>query len=188
LDSKLTARDDHRLVIDLRINLKESLDELATQQFQATEAASELERCRTSRAELQLALDEEKQKIVRMRLANDEMLAELRLCKARSEKQADYIQKKVRCEFAASVFSSLQSHPSFRRPLGVAFSPSLQTAAKALPKPVAATTSSTAVKLAEREMTHERPKPKNRRSSEVQVLEDKVAIWPIKRHLYCGKK
>jgi chromosome segregation ATPase len=106
LDSKLTARDDHRLVIDLRIKLKESLDELATQQFQAVEAASELERCRTSRAELQLALEEEKQKIVRMRLANDEMLAELRQCKARAEKQADYIQKKVRALFAYDVLFS----------------------------------------------------------------------------------
>lgn len=69
------------------------------QQFQASEAASELERCRTSRAELQLALEEEKQKIVRMRLANDEMIAELRQCRARAEKQADYIQKKVRPMF-----------------------------------------------------------------------------------------
>jgi hypothetical protein len=93
----LLARDDHRLVIDLRIKLKESLDELASQQFQAVEAASELERCRTSRAELQLALEEEKQKIVRMRLANDEMMAELRQCRARAEKQSEYIQKKVRC-------------------------------------------------------------------------------------------
>jgi hypothetical protein len=92
----LLAQDDHRLVIDLRIKLKESLDELAIQQFQASEAASELERCRTSRAELQLALEEEKQKIVRMRLANDELIAELRQCRARAEKQADYIQKKVR--------------------------------------------------------------------------------------------
>jgi chromosome segregation ATPase len=99
LDSKLHARDDHRLVIDLRIKLKESLDELASQQFQAVEAANELERCRTSRAELQLALEEEKQKIVRMRLANDEMIAELRQCRARAEKQADYIQKKVRRTF-----------------------------------------------------------------------------------------
>jgi len=73
LDSKLQARDDHRLVIDLRIQLKESLEELAVQQFQAVEAASELERCRASRAELQLALEEEKQKIIRMRLASDEM-------------------------------------------------------------------------------------------------------------------
>ncbi len=99
MDSKLHARDDHRLVIDLRIKLKESLDELASQQFQAVEAANELERCRTSRAELQLALEEEKQKIVRMRLANDEMIAELRQCRARAEKQADYIQKKVRRMF-----------------------------------------------------------------------------------------
>ena len=106
LDSKLTARDDHRLVIDLRIKLKESLDELATQQFQAVEAASELERCWTSRAELQLALEEEKQTNVRMRLANDEMLAELRQCKARAEKQADYIQKKVRALFAYDVLFS----------------------------------------------------------------------------------
>jgi len=96
LDSKLQARDDHRLVIDLRIQLKESLDELAVQQFQAAEAASELERCRASRTELQLALEEEKQKIIRMRLASDEMMAELRQCRARAEKQADYIQKKVR--------------------------------------------------------------------------------------------
>ena len=95
----MLAQDDHRLVIDLRIKLKESLDELSMQQFQASEAASELERCRTSRAELQLALEEEKQKIVRMRLANDEMIAELRQCRARAEKQADYIQKKVRPMF-----------------------------------------------------------------------------------------
>jgi hypothetical protein len=98
LDSKLLAQEDHRLVIDLRIKLKESLDELSMQQFQASEAVSELERCRTSRAELQLALDEEKQKIIRMRLANDEMIAELRQCRARAEKQAEYIQKKVRSE------------------------------------------------------------------------------------------
>ena len=58
---------------------------IATQQFQAVEAASELERCWTSRAELQLALEEEKQTNVRMRLANDEMLAELRQFKARAE-------------------------------------------------------------------------------------------------------
>ena len=96
MDSKLQARDDHRLVIDLRIQLKESLDELAVQQFQAVEAASELERCRASRTELQLALEEEKQKIIRMRLASDEMMAELRQCRARAEKQADYIQKNVR--------------------------------------------------------------------------------------------
>jgi hypothetical protein len=110
LDSKLHARDDHRLVIDLRIKLKESLDELASQQFQAVEAANELERCRTSRAELQLALEEEKQKIVRMRLANDEMMAELRQCRARAEKQADYIQKKVRRMFPTHLACGLTLH------------------------------------------------------------------------------
>ncbi len=165
MDSKLVARDDHRLVIDLRIKLKESLDELATQQFQAVEAASELERCRTSRALLQLALDEEKQKIVRMRLANDEMLSELRQCKARSEKQADYIQKKVWLENDRLL---QQPYLLFRRPPGVACKLSLQTAARAQWRTAAATSISTLAKSAGMVTIHERRRPMNKRCAEVQ--------------------
>ena len=68
----MQARDDHRLVIDLRIQLKESLDELAVQQFQAVEAASELERCRASRTELQLALEDAEQEAASGQAASEQ--------------------------------------------------------------------------------------------------------------------